>query len=139
MGRTTKPAERGRESYLVASLRQLEGMAAAYKGMPAVAAKKEALRVRDTLDQLRETSKRVAELLTREEHRQEVLAEIRRLRIAATAAGSYVAAEKLLKSELDMLARDEVAQTEAEKAALQSREEAELERELEELRALRAH
>ncbi len=97
-----------REEYLVDALDHYEQLARdAQEHGPlgaAVKAKDSARIVRAELDQLRETQRRAAEPPPSPgEHREEILREIRRMRIGAQASGSWVAAEKLLVEEQQML------------------------------------
>ena len=105
---TSSHAEWEREAYLIDALAQLEKLATdstkARSWGAAERAKGRAIAVRAELDQLRETRTRAAEPPpSPEEHRAEILREIRRMRIGAQAAGSWVAAEKLLVEEQQML------------------------------------
>lgn len=139
---TPKPDEGTREEYLVAALRQLEDQVEAAEDdqswNAAVNAKAKALQVRAELDQLRETQVRTVAPRNVEDHKAEVLSEVRRLRIGATEAGSYVAAATLLRLEREMLTATQAELTEAEAKALTEKTLAELEAEAEALRARRA-
>lgn len=138
-----QPEDGTREDYLVAALRQLESQVRKAEKdrswTAAVQAKKYAVQVRADLDQLRETERRQRSMpASADEHKTEILAEVRRLRLGATAAGSYVAAAALLKLEREMLTVAAVEATEAEARALAERSVADLEAEIAELQAARA-
>lgn len=98
-----------REEYLLDALDHYETLArkaeVAKSWNAAVKAKDSARLVRDQLDQLRETESRAADAaaLDLEGHTEEILGETRRLRLGATAAGSYVAASKLIEQEQSLL------------------------------------
>lgn len=125
--RTTARAKWSRSEYLEDSLAQLEAMAAkaekAKSYTAAVRAKTEAVRIRGELDQLRETERRQEPPTSSDEHRAEILAEVRRLRQGATEAGSYVAAASLLKLERELLAADEEERRRAEQDRLMQADE----------------
>jgi hypothetical protein len=131
--RKTPPHSKwSREQYLVDALAQLEATAVEAEKkesyVAAVNAKHRAILVRAELDQLRETERRQAAPATPEAHKEEILAEVRRLRTGATEAGSYVAAANLLKLERDMLAAQEAERrAEEEKKLLHLGEDALLE------------
>jgi len=140
---TARPEQGSREEYLVAALRQLERQTVSAERdrswSAAVQSKTKAIAVRAELDQLRETARRQAMPPTVAEHRSEVLSEVRRLRVGATEAGSYVAADRLLRLEHEMLGRAEEARTEAEEQALLETETAALEQEIARLQGKLAH
>lgn len=136
------PEDGTREDYLVAALRQLEEQVLSAEEdrswTAAVNAKHRALLVRAELDQLRETQVRTAAPATVDDHKNEVLSEVRRLRIGATEAGSYVAAATLLRLERDLLSQTQAEVTEAEAKAIKAKTTADLEAEIAELQARRA-
>ncbi len=111
------PDEMGREDYLVESLRQLEAMSRRGGSAGArVQAKTKAIHVRDALDQLREAERQAAAMPAGpDEHRAEILAEVRRLRQGSASSGSWVAAKDLLRAEWDMIVQAE-AQAQARDA-----------------------
>jgi hypothetical protein len=92
---------------------------------------------RAELDQLRETQRRLEVPESVQDHKAEVLSEVRRLRVGATEAGSFVAAANLLRLERDLLSQTAAEATAAEAEALAKKTVAELEAEVEELRARR--
>lgn len=137
----TQPDEGTREEYLVAALRQLEAQVQAAEESrswtAAVQAKAKALQVRAELDQLRETQQRQTMPASAAEHRAEVVSEVRRLRIGATEAGSYIAAAQLLRAELEILAQVQAADSKEDADELARKELEEIEAEIEELRRAR--
>lgn len=139
---TTQPETGSREEYLVAALRQLEKQVKSAERdrswVAAVQAKRQAMAVRAELDQLRETQRRLESPATVRDHKAEVLSEVRRLRVGATEAGSFVAAANLLRLERDLLSQTQAEVTAAEAEALARKTVAELEAEVEELRARRS-
>jgi hypothetical protein len=69
----------------------------------AVKAKMEARRVRQEIDTLRAEEAAVASIpVDQADHQAQLLIEVRRLRAAASEAGSYVAAQALLRLEAEM-------------------------------------
>lgn len=124
-----KPDAGTPEAYLVASLAQYEQMAVDAEEdeswNAAVSAKKEAVKTRADLDRLRETQKKIEVPASREEHKAELLATVRRLRIGAEEAGSYIAADKLLRAEREFvrLAEEEERLEREAKLKLRSRED----------------
>lgn len=107
-----------REEYLVTSLAHYEWLAqeaaAKQSWVAAVRAKDSARIVRAELDQLRETESRQDPPPCPEEHQAEILHEVRRMRIGAQAAGSWVAAARLLEQEQQVLAAVEAERRERE-------------------------
>ncbi len=140
--RNPKPDAGTREEYLVAALRQLEAQVEDAEDdqswNAAVNAKAKALQVRAELDQLRETQAKARMPATVAEHKADVLATVHQLRVGATTAGSYVAAAALLRLEREMLQQTAAERSQAEVDALAAKTVADLEAEIEELRARRA-
>lgn len=112
-----------REAFLEHQIDRLEriAVAAVQQRQPgaAVAARAEATRLRAQLDQLRAVA-RAAKRKPRsqEAYEAELLGVTRRLRQAAEAAGSFVAAEKLLDSEREQLAEQKARDAAAEQERL---------------------
>ena len=95
------------DDYLAQSHRELEDLAAEARReksfTAALQAKRAAMQARAELEQLRATKAKASAPASVEDHRAEAMAEVRRLRVSATEAGSYVAASKLLQLEIDLL------------------------------------
>lgn len=136
------PADGTRLEYLEASLVQVEKQARAAEKdrswVAATRAKAEAIKIRAAMDEIREVERRRAAPETVADHKAEVLSEIRRLRIGATEAGSYVAAAQLLRLERDILTTTRAEQSAAEAEAIAKKTVAELAAEIDELQAKRA-
>lgn len=81
----------------------------------AVAAKRHAVELRAELDQLTETERPAPPVRSLESQKQEVLAEVARLRRGATEAGSFVAAANLLKLEREMIGLAESENSESDR------------------------
>lgn len=107
--RTTNAAGWTRLQYLEHTLAELERVAAEASADgthgAAVRAIERSLLVRQEIDKIRavEAAETIPE--GQEAHRDELLVEIRRERLAATAKGSHVAAATLLRLELDLVDR----------------------------------
>lgn len=117
--RQTAKAKWTQEEYLVDALAYFEDLAAsAFSKNPAAAdrAKAHAVKIRNELDQLRATRDADRTPLDPDGHTEEVLREIRRMRIGATEAGVYTAAAKLIEQEQSLLRelREERRQAELE-------------------------
>lgn len=110
MPRKPRVVTQSRRAYLEDAIvqheRQAEKAEEAQSFGAAVAAKKAAEVVRSELDQLLAAEKAVRAMS--DDPVSElwgVVADVRRMRVAATEAGSYVAATKLIQSEADILAK----------------------------------
>lgn len=115
--RKTARAQWPRRDYLVDALAHYENMARDAEKQSswqaAVRAKMQAVAIRSEIDQLDE-SQQVMELPSSlEDHRTEVLRQVRKLRAAAEASNSFVAASTLLKLEAELVAAEDQRQREA--------------------------
>jgi hypothetical protein len=123
--------------YLVDALAQFERQAVAAEGAgswgAATLAKKAALAVRADIETIRQTEAQPPAPVDPVEHARELLAETRRMRIAATSAQSYVAATSLMKLEQEQLHTASLERKAAAEAELAGRSEAEIASELVEL------
>lgn len=106
-GRRSEHSDWSHLDYLVDALAQFERQAAlaeeAESWGPATLAKKAAIGVRSEIETIRQTEARAPVPVDPTEHARELLAETRRMRLAATAAGSYVAASSMMKFEQEQL------------------------------------
>jgi len=111
MARKTKAVTQSRRAYLEDAITQHERIAreALQAGSfgPANLAKVQARKARNELDQL--TASEAAVEAIDQEHPGDlmrgILADVRRMRVASTEAGSYVAAERLIKTEAEIVAK----------------------------------
>jgi hypothetical protein len=98
-----------RLDYLRLRLRELEEVAGeareAGSFTAAVQALAKAVQIRSEIDELERLARALAIPSDPKEHRRELMVTIRQMRLEAHAAGSYVAAAKLLTLEEELLAR----------------------------------
>ena len=111
MARKPVSVTQTRRAYLEAAVaqheRQAREAAKAKSFAAAVAAKKAAREARSELDQLNAADAAVSEMAgdTPAELLRGILVDVRRMRVSATEAGSYVAAERLIKTEAEIVGR----------------------------------
>jgi hypothetical protein len=122
-----------REDYLVDALATFEALASdpAIPGGGRVKAKAEAVKTREALDLLRATDAASNAPVSAAEHRAEILGVVRRLRVGASAAGSYIAAGDLLRQEHDLVVAAEAATKVEAASALAAVPDADLDADLE--------
>lgn len=137
--KTTVRATWTRRQYLEDALAHYEQLARiaekAESYQAAVRAKMQAVEVRSEIDQLDEAERVMDFPQNLDEHRHEVLRQVRKLRAAAEASNSFIAAAKLLQLEHQLVDAEEARRRNAEKPDDRSLEEvlAEVESKLEDL------
>jgi hypothetical protein len=108
---TTPKARWTRRQYLEDALAQYEAIAVVAETeksyQAAVRAKEMAAKTRAEIDQFDESLRAMVLPASPEEHRDEVMKSVRRLRASAEAGQSFVAASNLLKLEADLLGAEQ--------------------------------